>query len=57
MHATADRVVPYTYGIRYHQLWKDSEYVELDDHDHGFSQNVYRATRIVSDFLIKTLKK
>jgi pimeloyl-ACP methyl ester carboxylesterase len=57
VHGTADRVVPYTYGIRYHQLWKDSEYVELDDHDHGFSQNVYRATRIVSDFLIKTLKK
>lgn len=57
VHGTADRVVPYTYGIRFHQLWKGSEYVELDDHDHGFSQNVYRATRVVSDFLIKTLKK
>ena len=57
VHGTADRVVPYTYGIRYHQLWKDSEYVELEAQDHGFSQNPYRATRVVSDFLIKVLKK
>ena len=57
VHGTADRVVPYTYGIRYHQLWKGSEYVELEAHDHGFSQNPYRASGIVSDFLIKVLKK
>ena len=56
IHGTADRVVPYTYGLRYHQMWKGSEYEELEKFDHGFSQNVWRASRLASDFLIKTLK-
>ncbi len=56
VHGTADRVVPYTYGERFHQLWPSSQWVLLDGHDHGFSQNIYRATEIVSDFLIKALK-
>ena len=56
VHGTADRVVPYTYGERYHQIWPQSELVILDAYDHGFSQNIYRADEIVSDFLIKILK-
>ncbi len=56
VHGTGDRIVPYTYGIRYHQLWQGSEYVELEAFDHGFSQNPYRAARIVSDYLVKVLK-
>ena len=56
VHGTADRVVPYTYGERYHDIWPKSEIVILDAFDHGFSQNIYRATDIVSKFLIKTLK-
>jgi hypothetical protein len=43
IHGTGDRVVPYTYGERYHELWKGSELDILDGFDHGFSQNVYRA--------------
>ena len=56
VHGTADRVVPYTYGERFHDIWLNSEYVELEAFDHGFSQNIYRACDIVSSWLIKTLK-
>ncbi len=56
VHGTADRVVPYTYGERFHQIWPGSEWVLLDAFDHGFGQNIYRATTIVSDFLIKKLQ-
>ena len=56
VHGTADRVVPYTYGERFHQLWPSSQWVLLDEYDHGFSQNIYRTTDLVSDFLIKVLK-
>ena len=56
IHGTGDRVVPYTYGIRYHQQWPGSEYHELETYDHGFSQNIYIACELASDFLIKVLK-
>lgn len=56
VHGTADRVVPYTYGERYHQIWPGSTLVILDAFDHGFSQNVYRTDEIVSQYLIKQLK-
>ena len=57
VHGNGDRVVPYTYGERFHQIWPGSEYVLLEYFDHGFSQNIYRTTDIVSQYLIKTLKK
>jgi pimeloyl-ACP methyl ester carboxylesterase len=56
IHGTGDRVVPYTYGLRYHQQWPGSEYYELEAYDHGFMQNVYRASELASDFLIRKLK-
>lgn len=56
IHGTADRLVPYTYGERFHQQWSGSEYYELDYLDHGFTQNIYRAMRLASDFLVRTLK-
>ena len=56
IHGTADRVVPYTYGERFHQIWPKSELIIQDYFDHGFSQNVYRTTDIVSEFLIRQLK-
>ncbi len=57
VHGNADRIVPYTYGLRFHQQWPGSEYVLLEYFDHGFGQNIYRATDLVSHFLIKTLRK
>ncbi|MBR6417607.1 MAG: alpha/beta fold hydrolase [Bacteroidales bacterium] len=56
IHSNGDRIVPYTYGLRFHQQWKGSEYVLQEYFDHGFSQNIYRTTDIVSDFLLRTLK-
>ena len=56
IHGNADRVVPYTYGERFHQLWKGSEYVMQEYFDHGFSQNIYRTTDTVSGFLMRTLR-
>ena len=56
VHGTADRVVPYTYGERFHQIWPNSQLVIQDYFDHGFSQNIYSSTDIVSEYLIKHLK-
>ena len=56
IHGNGDRVVPYTYGERFHQIWPKSELVIQEYFDHGFSQNVYRTTDIVSYYLIKQLK-
>lgn len=56
IHGNADRMVPYTYGERFHEIWPKSELVIQEYFDHGFSQNIYRTTDIVSEFLIKQLK-
>ena len=56
VHGTADRVVPYTYGERFHQIWPNSQLVIQDYFDHGFSQNIYSSTDIVSEYLIQHLK-
>ncbi len=56
IHGNADRVVPYTYGERFHQIWPKSEFVLQEYFDHGFSQNIYRSTDIVAQYLIGQLK-
>lgn len=55
IHGNADRVVPYTYGERFHQIWPKSELIIQEYFDHGFSQNIYRTTDIVAEYLIKQL--
>ena len=55
VHGNADRVVPYTYGERFHQIWPGSDFVLQEYFDHGFSQNVYRTADIVSQYLIRVL--
>ena len=56
IHGNADRVVPYTYGERFHQIWPNSELVIQEYYDHGFTQNMDRTTDIVSEYLIRQLK-
>lgn len=51
IHGTGDRIVPYTYGLRFHQLWKGSEYDELPGFDHGFSQDIHRLANLTAEFL------
>lgn len=57
VHGTGDRIVPYTYGERFHQLWKGSEYDELPGFDHGFSQDPYRAVELASEFVVRQIKE
>ena len=57
VHGNADRVVPYTYGERFHQIWPGSEFVLQEYFDHGFSQDIYRSTDIVTQFLIRDLRR
>lgn len=57
VHGTGDRVVPYTYGERYHNLWQGSEYDELPEFDHGFSQDPYRAVELVSEYVAKNINR
>jgi len=56
IHGNGDRVVPYTYGERFHQIWPGSEFVMQEYFDHGFTQNIYRTTDIVAQYLIRELK-
>ena len=56
VHGTADRVVPYTYGLRFHQLWRGSEYHQLERFDHGFGPKPAEAVKITVDFFNKKIK-
>jgi len=53
IHGTGDTIVPYTYGERYQEIWPSCEYHQLDGFDHGFSQNIYRAADIATQFFLK----
>jgi len=50
VHGTGDRVVPYTYGLRFHQQWKGSEYHQLERFDHGFGPDPSKAIQIAVEF-------
>ena len=56
LHGDADRVVPYTYGQRFHYLNKKSEWHLMTDADHGFGHQEEQVAHIASDFLAKAMK-
>ena len=56
VHGTSDRTVPYTYGLRFHQQWKGSEWHLLDHYDHGFGPNPGEAVKLAVAFFVKQLK-
>jgi len=56
IHGTGDRVVPYTYGVRYAQQSSNAELYILHGEDHGFMKDQERATDIAVEFLVRTLK-
>ena len=55
IHGTGDRVAPYTYGIRFHDIWPGSEYHQLEGYDHGFNPNPLDAVAIAVDYLKRNL--
>lgn len=56
IHGTGDRIAPYSYSERYHDLWPGSELHILNGVDHGFSGNIDKTVRIAADYLIRYLK-
>lgn len=55
IHGSGDRVVPYTYGLRFHDLWPGSEYHQLEGFDHGLGPNPQQAIDIAISHLTRTL--
>lgn len=55
IHGTADRIVPYTYGIRYHEIWKRSRLYILNGFDHGFSQDLGHVIGLAADDTARNL--
>ena len=53
IHGTADRIVPYTYGERYHKIYANSELHLIDGADHGFNGFEQEAAKIAVQFLKK----
>ena len=56
VHGTNDVVVPYTYSISYQKIYPNGKLELLQKFDHGFNQDLNRATQIVADFFIEQLK-
>lgn len=56
IHGTADIVVPYTYSLRYQEIFPGSQLELLPGYDHGFTQNEKLTARKVADFFISQLK-
>jgi len=56
IHGTGDRVVPYTYGVRYTEQSPNAELYILHGEDHGFMKDMDRATEIAIEFLTRNLK-
>ena len=56
VHGTHDRVVPYTYGERYHQGYANSSMRLIPGDDHVFSTTTTQTAREVASWLTKKLK-
>lgn len=56
VHGTHDRIVPYTYSMRYHEKLKNSELHLVSDEDHTFSKTYVESALLVADWLHKQLK-
>lgn len=51
-HGNNDKVVPYTYGERFHNIFPLSEYHYLPGEDHGFSQTLDSISNLIVDFYL-----
>ena len=55
IHGTADRIVPYSYGERYKEIYHDADLKLLKGFDHAFNPDRAVAERIVTDYFKKRL--
>ena len=56
IQGNGDRLVPFTCGERFHQLWNGSEYDELEYYDHNFTNCIYRPVDITTEYLKRVLR-
>ena len=56
IQGNGDRLVPFTCGERFHQIWENSEYYELEYYDHNFTNCIFRPVEITVDYLVRTLR-
>lgn len=54
-HGNNDKVVPYTYGERFHNIYPLSEYHYLPGEDHGFSQTLDSISGLITNFFLSKL--
>lgn len=56
LHGTGDRIAPYSYSERYHDIWKKSTLHLFDGADHGLYPDTQKAVGIATAFFCKTLQ-
>lgn len=56
IHGTHDRIVPYTYSMRYHEKLKNSELHLVSDEDHSFTKTTLESALLAADWLHAQLK-
>jgi len=56
IQGNGDRLVPFTCGERFHQLWAGSEYYELEYYDHNFTNCIYRPVEISTEYLTRKMR-
>ena len=56
IQGNGDRLVPFTCGERFHEMWENSEYYELEYYDHNFTNCIFRPADITVDYLKRTLQ-
>ena len=56
IQGNGDRLVPFTCGERFHQLWGGNDYYELEYYDHNFTNCIYRPVEIVVEYMDGVLK-
>jgi len=55
IHGTGDTVVPYTYSLRYHEIWPDSQVHLIDGANHVFVGHIPTIVEMSVNFFVETL--
>ena len=55
VHGTSDNIVYYGYGLRYHDIYKNSQIELLPGFDHGFNQDIPKVAKMVADYFVTQL--
>ena len=56
VHGTADPLVPYGYGYRYYDTYKNGRIEILPGFDHSFTQDTERVAELVADYFASQLR-